>query len=80
MSLFIKQDDNRSELQKRLATELQDRAKIKPKEYDMPDGVEDSQYVEGMKKTTSLAWVWIILIVATLGIVVWLMALEMSRN
>lgn len=38
MALFLKQDDNRSQLQERLAAELQDRlkekAKIEPKEVD----------------------------------------------
>jgi len=63
MALFIKQNEDRSKLQERLAAELQERAK-KRAEHDttLPDGVEDSQYIKGTKTTTSLAWVWIVIV------------------
>jgi len=63
MALFIRQDDNRSKLQERLATELREKAKARA-ETEQPDGVADSQYLEGTKATTSLAWVWIAIIIA----------------
>ena len=79
MALFIKLDEQRTELQKTLATELQDRAKKRAELADMPDGVDDSRYIEGTKKTTSLAWIWIALVVIAIGITVWLMVISMAR-
>lgn len=80
MGLFIRQDESRSELQKRLAAELQERAKNQARKDDLPDGVEDSSYIEGTKKTTSLAWAWVLIIMAVVGIVIWLMLLSLARS
>lgn len=77
MSLFIQQDENRTELQKRLNTELQGRAKAKSLMAD-PDGVEDSAYLNGTKKTTTLSWAWILIVIAIIGIAAWLMALSID--
>jgi len=79
MALFIRQDEQRSELQNRLATELQDRAKERAKSADRPDGVEDSQYIKGTEKTSNLAWVWVVIILLVVGIIVWLTVLSMAR-
>lgn len=79
MALFIRQDEERTELQKRLATELQDKAKKRAELADLPDGVEDSRYIEGTKRTTSLAWVWIAIVVIVVGVFVWLTVLSMAR-
>ncbi len=72
MALFIRQNDNRSQLQERLAAELQERAKQKAEKADLPDGVTDSQYMKDTKATTSLAWLWILLVLIGIGVVVWL--------
>lgn len=72
MALFVRQDENRSELQQRLATELQDRARKKAEEAELPDGVTDSQYLKGTKETTSLLWVWMVVAAIAIGIVVFL--------
>lgn len=77
MSLFISQDENRTELQKRLNTELQARAKTRVL-MDDPDGVEDSAYLNGTKKTTTLSWAWIVIVIAVIGIAAWLMALSID--
>lgn len=79
MALFIQQDEGRTELQKKLAAELQEKSKNRSKLTDRPDGVEDSQYIKGTKVTTSLAWVWVIIIAAAIGIAIWLMALSVAR-
>lgn len=64
MALFIRQSEDRSKLQERLAAELRERAKTRAEIDDkLPDGVNDSEYLKGTKTTTSLAWVWILLIV-----------------
>lgn len=71
MALFIKQNEDRSKLQERLAAELQEKAK-KRAEQDLtpPDGVEDSQYIKGTKTTTSLAWVWVVIVIAAVAALV----------
>ena len=74
MGLYVKQSDTRSQLQEKLAQELQDRAREKVKEAELPDGVDDSAYIEGTKVTTSLAWVWAIVAVAFIGVIIWLIA------
>lgn len=79
MALFIRQDEQRTELQKRLATELQDKAKERARLADLPDGVDDSQYIKGTKKTTSLAWAWAIILFVALVIAVWLIILGMAH-
>jgi hypothetical protein len=61
MALFVRQDENRSELQQRLATELQDRARKKAEEAELPDGVKDSQYIKGTQEGNKLLGVWVII-------------------
>ena len=72
MSLYMKQNETQSELQKRIAAELQDKAKKKAFETDRPDGVDDSAYIKDTKQTTSLAWAWILILAAIVGIAIWL--------
>lgn len=79
MALFIQQNDNRSKLQERLAAELQERAKQNASLGDRPDGVEDSQYIKGTQQTTSLAWIWIVVIILAIGAIVWLTVLNTPR-
>lgn len=73
MALFLQQDGERTELQKRIAQELADKAKKKSLQIDsdQPDGVEDSAYLEQTKKTTSLAWVWIVIIIIAVALMIW---------
>lgn len=79
MALFIRQNDDRSKLQERLAAELQERSKQRAAEADLPDGVEDSQFVKGTKQTSSFAWVWVIIALIAIGVTVWLTTLGSSR-
>ncbi len=74
MALFMNQQNDRTELQKRIAAELAEKAKKKSLEAngDRPDGVTDSAYLEKTKTTTSLAWVWILIIIAAIVIALWL--------
>lgn len=80
MALFLRQDEERTELQKKLAAELQDRAKEKAKYVERPDGVDDSEYIKGTKKTTSLAWAWILILISAIGIAVWLIVIAAGRR
>lgn len=72
MGLYLKQNDNRSELQEKLAMELQDKARKKAKEQELPDGVTDSEYLRDTKQTTSLAWVWVLIVIAAVIIALWI--------
>lgn len=78
MGLYVKQSDTRSQLQDKLAAELQERARAKAKESELPDGVSDSAYIEGTKTTSSLAWVWLLIFAAMLGIAIWFIVLLVS--
>lgn len=76
MGLFVRQNEERSELQQRLAAELQERAKKRAENDTVrPDGIDDSSYLENTKTTTSLAGVWIAIIVIavllTVMFVIW---------
>jgi len=72
MSLFIKQDENRSKLQQEIAAELQEKLRKKAAAADQPDGVDDSQYIKGTKTTSSLAWVWALIALFVAGAVIFL--------
>jgi hypothetical protein len=80
MALFIRQDDERSELQKQVAAELQRKARDNSlKAAERPDGVEDSQYIKSLKKTSNMAWIWIVIFVIIVGLIIWLTVISMSR-
>lgn len=67
MALFIRQDDERSKLQERIAAELREKAKAKGQtDPTLPDGVEDTNYLKDTKQTTGLAWVWAVIIAIVL--------------
>lgn len=79
MALFIRQNDNRSKLQERLAAELQEKARVRAQESaGRPDGVDDSQYLEGTKQTTSLAWVWVTVVIFALVATVFLIVVSIN--
>lgn len=74
MALFIPQNENQSELQKRVAAELQEKARKKAEEADLPDGVTDSAYIKGTTGTSKFAWVWILIGAASIGVIIFLIA------
>ncbi len=63
MALFVNQNHEKTELQQRVAAELQEKARRKALEADQPDGVTDSAYLKGTKSTTSLAWIWVVIVI-----------------
>ncbi len=68
----MKQDENRSELQKRVAQQLTEKAKKKdPNPADLPDGVDDSAYMKNTKQTSGLAALWIAIVVIGVGALIW---------
>jgi len=80
MALYVKQSDTRSQLQEKLAAELQEKARAKAKEAELPDGVDDSAYIEGTKRTTSLAWAWLIIAALAIGVVIWLLVIAATSS
>lgn len=73
MGLYLKQNETRSELRQRIEKELQEKARQRSDEpVDLPDGVEDSAYIKNTKSTTSLAWVWLLIFIAVVGLIIWL--------
>jgi len=79
MALFVSQKDDRTELQKQLAAELQRKARDTSKLTNTHDGVDDSQYIKGTKTTTSLAWVWVLIAIAVTITIIWLTVVSMTR-
>lgn len=85
MALYVKQDDNRTELQEKIAAELREK-QIKnslgeggfaPENKGEIAQPEDSAYLEGTKETTGLAFVWLLVLVTVLvalGLYVWVAA------
>jgi hypothetical protein len=74
MALFLRQNEDRSKLQERLAAELQEKARKKAETSELADGVTDSHYLKDTKSTTGLAGVWIAVVVIAVAAVVILMA------
>lgn len=74
MGMFLRQEDNKTDLQKRLAAELQAKAEARSRQldHDRPDGVDDSRYIEGTKKTTTLLWAWLLVGILFVGVMIWL--------
>ena len=72
MGLYVKQNQSRTELQEKIAAELQEKARKKSEPADRPDGVDDSRYIEGPKATTTLAPVWLIIGTAAIIVIIWL--------
>ncbi|OYX41067.1 hypothetical protein B7Y94_05625 [Candidatus Saccharibacteria bacterium 32-49-12] len=70
MGLFLNQQDRRSELQEKIAADLQEKARQNSlREGAAMDGVDDIKYLEGTKQTTSLAWAWIVVVFLAIGVV-----------
>jgi hypothetical protein len=80
MALFIRQNEDRSKLQERLAAELQERAKQRAANNAGPDLVDDSMYIKDTKQTTSLAWIWISIVIIMIAACVWLIVLNSKKG
>lgn len=70
----MNKQEQRSELQERIAAELREKAKRTALQDDaLVDGVEDAQYLDGTKQTTSLAWVWLLILCMAVAVVAMLL-------
>lgn len=57
MGLFIRQDENRSQLQEKLAEELRERAKVQAGGTEPNDQTKDSRYLKDMEQASNKGWV-----------------------
>lgn len=72
MGMYLKQSESRSELQQRIAAELKAKAEAKSKIEEKPhDAIEDSRYIEGTKRTTTLAPVWLLIFFAAIVVFIY---------
>lgn len=73
MGIIYNQESNRSDLQKRVAQELSEKAKNKNLDPadKLPDGVDDSAFVKDTKQTTSLAWLWLLIVIVGVAALLW---------
>jgi hypothetical protein len=62
MGLFIRQNDNRSQLQERLAAELREKARTRATGGDPVDLTENSNYLKNTETTSSRVWIWFVVL------------------
>lgn len=75
MGLYVRQDEQRSKLQEKIAADLRAKAAERAKaDIDGPeyDGEKDASIIESTHTASPLLGVWIALGVATVGVVVYL--------
>lgn len=72
MGLFVKQNEERSELQQKIAADIAERQRARAQAAEKPrDGVEDSTLVEGTSHITKTGVILlVILIIAAVALVV----------
>lgn len=69
MGLFLKQDEQRSQLQSKIAADLQERLKVESVETS--DKKPKPAFLDDQVQTSSHAWVWILLgVVALVGLII----------
>lgn len=81
MGLYVRRDEERSDLQKKIAADLREKSKKNSNQFgDIEqqeiDGVEDSGYIEGTKQSSSLLGVWVVLLGAGIATVIILIVLS----
>lgn len=77
MGLYLSKQDNQTELQKRITADLRIKASAKAKQAE--EAEHDANYLAGTKRTTSLAGVWIFILVVGVVMVVLFIANSISR-
>lgn len=60
MGLFIRQNENRSKLQERLAAELREKAKLQANAAEPIDQTKDSYYVKDSAEVSGKVWLWVL--------------------
>lgn len=69
MGLFLKQDEQRSQLQTKIAADLQERMKVQGTEVS--NKKPQPAFLDDQRQTSPHAWLWILLgVVAVVGLIV----------
>lgn len=74
MGLYVKRDEERTDLQKQIQADLRAKQKQTANQFDdiekkTVDGVDDSGFIQGTEQSTSMLGVWVGLIVIGLGVI-----------
>lgn len=80
MGLYTEQEYEKTEMQKRIADSLNDKAKKARQITSDTDLIEDSAFVEGTKRTTSLAWAWWLIVTIFVGVAIWLVITGLNNR
>ncbi len=78
MALFLKQDENRTELQNKIVAELQEKARQQKNE--IVDGVEDSAYLQNFKKSYGAQWLVVVVVLVIAGLIIWGLSTVLSKK
>lgn len=62
MGLFIRQNDNRSQLQERLAAELREKARMRASGSEPLDQSTHSNYLKDTETASKRAWIWLVVL------------------
>ncbi len=74
MGILLRQNDNRSQYQERIAAELRERAKQQAMGSEPLDQSKDSNYVKNTSGTSERLWVWLVGAGIAIAIVIAFMA------
>ena len=68
----MNRQNERSELQERLAAELNEKAKKKSQQenVDRPDGVDDSNFIVNTSQSSKLLGLWLAVFVAVVAVII----------
>lgn len=76
MGLYVKRDEERSDLQNQIQADLRAKQKRQANQFDeiekkTVDGVDDSGFIRGTEQSTSMLGVWVGLIIISLGVIIY---------
>lgn len=60
MGILLRQSDERSKYQERIAAELRERAKQQAAGSEPIDQTKDSNYLKNTSQTSDRAWMWVV--------------------
>ena len=67
MGLFIRQNENRSPFQEKLAEELRERTKLQASGAEPLDQSKGSNYLKDTEQTSGRVWVWVVVAAVVVG-------------
>jgi len=75
MGILLKQEDNRSQYQERIAAELRERAKQQAAGSEPLDQTKQSNYIKDTSGTSDRIWIWLVGVgVVVAGLIVYIIS------